>query len=218
MHPGALAPYERSLREQSPLRLVADDGQLIELDIERWLADLDDADRSVLARCHGPVLDVGCGPGRFVRAATTLGLPSLGLDIAPTAVALTRRGGGTAIMRSVFDPAPAEGCWPVVLLMDGNIGIGGDVVKLLSRVHSLLEPGGLLLVEAAEDPKLDRELQLRFTRHGRPVGPHFGWAEVGIEALIRHAVAVGYSVREIWTSAGRTFAAVAATGPTPVRR
>jgi SAM-dependent methyltransferase len=206
---GALAPYEQSLRDRSPLQLVADDGQLLDLDVRRWLAGLDEADRSVMMRCTGAVLDVGCGPGRFVRAAAELGLPSLGLDIAATAVSMTRRRGGSALMRSVFDPAPAEGRWPVVLLMDGNIGIGGDVVRLLERVRSLLAPGGRLLVEASPTAEMDRVLRVRFNAIGTAVGPRFGWAEVGLPALTRYAVDLGYSVEEVWSCAGRTFAALA---------
>lgn len=217
MRSGALAPYEQSLRERSPLRLVADDGELLVLDVERWLDDLDDADRSVLARCRGPVLDVGCGPGRFVRAATELGIPALGIDIAAAAVTLTRRAGVPALLHDVFDPAPADGLWSAVLLMDGNVGIGGDVVKLLRRAHSLLEPGGLLLVEAAADPQLDRALQLRFSQHGSAVGPRFGWAEIGILPLMRQATEVGYSLDETWTASGRTFAALARSAAPSIR-
>ncbi len=209
MQAGALAPYERSLRDRTPLRLVAEDGCLLELDVLRWLADVDDADRSVLSRCSGAVLDVGCGPGRFVRAATALGIPALGLDIAGTAVALSLRRGGPALMRSVFEAAPAEGRWPTVLLMDGNVGIGGDVVRLLTRVHSLLAPGGRLLVEAGSDVKRDRVLQVRFANSGTGVGPRFSWAEIGIDPLLRYAVEVGYAIRKVWSSSGRTFAAFA---------
>src|SRR5258705_1943518 len=35
------------------------------LDIGRWQGPADEIDRSVLARCEAPVLDVGCGPGRL---------------------------------------------------------------------------------------------------------------------------------------------------------
>jgi SAM-dependent methyltransferase len=209
MQTGALAPYERSLRERSSLRLVADDGQFVDLDVDRWLADLDDADRSVLARSRGPVLDVGCGPGRFIRAATDLGLAALGIDIAATAVSLTRRRGGSAQLCDVFDPMLAQKCWSTVLLMDGNVGIGGNVVNLLTRIHALLQPVGQVLVETAADPHLDRAGQVRFNQHGQTVGPRFGWSEVGVAALRRYAVGLGYSVDEIWTASGRTFAALA---------
>lgn len=209
MQVGALAPYERSLRDRSPLQLVAEDGQLLDLDVPRWLDGLDEADRSVLARCEGAVLDVGCGPGRFVHAAAELGLPSLGLDIAATAVSLTRRRGGYALLRSVFDPMPGEGRWPTALLMDGNIGIGGDVILLLERVRALLAPGGRLLVETSATADVDRVLRVRFNAFGVAVGPRFGWAEVGLPALTRYAVERGYSVEETWSCAGRTFAALA---------
>jgi len=207
MRPGALRPYEQSLRERSPVQLISDDGQLLTLDVERWLDDLDEADEGVLARCRGPVLDVGCGPGRFVRAAAGLGIAALGIDVAATAVQLTRTAGGSAVLRDVFHPGPADGLWSTLLLMDGNVGIGGDVVRLLRRARSLLEPGGRLLVEAAADEHLDRALPRRFTRHGQPVGPRFVWAEVGIRPLIRHASELGFTVEEIWTVSARTFVA-----------
>jgi SAM-dependent methyltransferase len=206
---GALAPYERALDDAGPLTLVTDTGHRLELEVARWLAPADGADETVIDRCVGPVLDVGCGPGRFVRALSERGIAALGLDIADTAVALTRRLNVPALLRSVFDPAPAEGRWPTALLMDGNIGIGGDVARLLERVSRLLVPGGQLLVETACDPHIDRALKVRFSRDGLAAGPTFGWAEVGIEALTVRARAAGYSVAEVWSAGGRTFAALA---------
>src|ERR1700722_19222648 len=150
MQAGALAPYERSLTDRSPLRLVTDDGRLWKLDVRRWLSDVDESDRTVLARCAGTVLDVGCGPGRFVQAATEMGLQSLGIDIADVAVALARRRGGKALRRSVFESAPDEGSWHRILLMDGNVGIGGDIVRLLTRIQNLLAIGGLLIAEGGQ--------------------------------------------------------------------
>lgn len=209
MHAGALAPYERALDDAGPLTLVTDTGHRLELEVARWLAPADDADCTVIDRCVGPVLDIGCGPGRFVRALSERGIAALGLDIADTAVALTRRLNVPALLRSVFDPAPAEGRWPTALLMDGNIGIGGDVARLLERASRLLATGGQLLVETAGDPHVDRALTVRFSRDGLAAGPRFGWAEVGIEALTGRARAAGYSVTEVWSAGGRTFAALA---------
>ncbi len=206
MQAGALAPYEQALSEAGPLTLVAADGRQLRLEVSRWLAPADLADATVIERCRGPVLDVGCGPGRFVRALAERGTASLGLDIASTAVALTRRRNVPALLRSVFDPTPAEGRWPTVLLMDGNIGIGGDVARLLHRVTGLLGPGGQLLVEAARNRRADRVMSVRFSRGGVPLGPSFEWAEVGVQALHGYARDGGYSVREVWSAGGRTFA------------
>jgi SAM-dependent methyltransferase len=202
---GALAPYERALDDAGPLTLVTDTGHRLELEVARWLAPADDADLTVIERCTGPVLDIGCGPGRFVRALSERGIAALGLDIADTAVTLTRRLNVPALLRSVFDPAPAEGRWPTALLMDGNIGIGGDVARLLDRISRLLIPGGQLLVETARDPHVDRALRVRFSRDGLAAGPAFGWAEIGIEALTARAGAAGYSVTEVWSAGGRTL-------------
>ena len=128
MEPGALAPYESALLDDTRplLALHAADGTVVALDVARWLAPTDACDESVLDRCTGPVLDVGCGPGRFVSALTDRGIAALGVDIAETAVALARGRGLAAMVRSVFSDLPGEGRWPTVLLMDGNIGIGGD--------------------------------------------------------------------------------------------
>ena len=74
----------------------------------------------------GPVLDVGCGPGRFVIGLAQRGTVALGVDPAPAAVALCRSRGAPVLQKSVFDPLPGQGRWRTVLLADGNIGIGGD--------------------------------------------------------------------------------------------
>ncbi len=138
---GAIALYEEALhheaqhqeaqREQAqreqPVTLVlrTAGGRVLPLPIARWCGRPDAADEELLDRCHGPVLDVGCGPGRLTVALTERGMTALGGDICRTAVARVRRAGATALRRSVFDPLPGHGRWATVLLADGNIGIGG---------------------------------------------------------------------------------------------
>lgn len=213
MEAGALAPYEQALRTAGPLGLYIEDGRLIELDVGRWLGGADDADRTVLDRCLGPVLDVGCGPGRFVSAASERGIAALGVDIAETAVALTRGQGFPALLRSVFTELPGEGRWSTVLLIDGNIGIGGDPLRLLTRIDGLLGPGGKLIVETDSDPYANELFEVRFSEHGMPVGAVFDWAEVGRHALERYARSVGYTLGECWVHSGRTFLTLFASSP-----
>jgi SAM-dependent methyltransferase len=174
----------------------------------RWLSAADAADETVVARCRGPVLDVGCGPGRLVSSLNQRGVAALGVDIAEMAVALTRGQGLPALLRSVFEDLPGEGRWPTVLLLDGNVGIGGDPLRLLERIRSLLRQGGRVLVETHPDPGADEVLEVRFTDRGVPVGEPIEWAHVGIDPLRIYARLSGYSVAEVWTSAGRTFAAL----------
>ncbi|MGW0212687.1 class I SAM-dependent methyltransferase, partial [Streptomyces sp. NPDC003233] len=141
-------PYSAALRTgRGPLFLRRTDGWLLPLEVERWCGRADQVDREVLDRCEGAVLDVGCGPGRLVAELAARGRTVLGIDVSEAAVAHTIEFGGQALRRSVFEPLPGEGRWDTVLLMDGNIGIGGEPSALLVRVAALLRPGGLLIAE-----------------------------------------------------------------------
>ncbi|KIF06641.1 hypothetical protein PL81_06405 [Streptomyces sp. RSD-27] len=198
-------PYADALRAgRGPLYLRRHDGWLLPLDVERWCAGPDPADETVLARCTGPVLDVGCGPGRLVAALAGLGHTALGVDVTPEAVARTVRAGGSALCRSVFDPLPGEGAWGTVLLMDGNIGIGGDPGRLLRRAGELTLPGGSLLVEVATADVDERvEVHVEDGCGGR--GASFWWARLGARALCAGARTAGWTPYDTWQVAGRRF-------------
>ncbi|MFF7022907.1 methyltransferase domain-containing protein [Streptomyces klenkii] len=196
---------------RGPLFLRRTDGWMLPLDVERWCAEADPADLTVLDRCRGPVIDIGCGPGRLVTALATRGHPVLGVDVSPAAVDRTRRGGGAALCRSVFAPLPGEGRWGTALLIDGNIGIGGDPAALLGRVARLTAPGGLLIAESAgpdAGERVDERVEVRVDDGRGRTGPPFPWARVGTAALTRHARRAGWRVAERWTVSGRSFSAL----------
>jgi hypothetical protein len=94
--------------------------------------------------------------------------------------------------------------------MDGNVGIGGDPLRLLRRVRSLLGLSGQLIVETHPDPAAHDILDVRFWSGGEAVGPIFEWAHVGRLALVEYAEFAGYSVDSVWSSGGRSFVALAA--------
>ncbi|WP_407077665.1 class I SAM-dependent DNA methyltransferase [Streptomyces phytohabitans] len=206
-------PYARALRSgHGPLFLRRPDGWLLPLDVERWCARADAADLTVLRHCAGAVLDIGCGPGRMVAALARWGSPVLGIDTSPAAVARTRRHGVDALCRSVFETLPAEGRWGSALLVDGNIGIGGDPAALLARVGELLTPGGLLLAEAmpgdASLADVDERVEVRLDDGTGGHGPAFPWARIGGAALKRRAESAGWTVGAQWSAHGRTFLAL----------
>ncbi|WP_086829891.1 bifunctional 2-polyprenyl-6-hydroxyphenol methylase/3-demethylubiquinol 3-O-methyltransferase UbiG [Streptomyces sp. NRRL B-24572] len=198
-------PYDCALRTgRGPLFLRRHDGWLLPLEIERWCTAPDSADRSVLDRCRDTVLDIGCGPGRLVAALAAEGRRALGIDISPEAVARTLRLGGSALCRSVFEPLPAEGRWDTALLIDGNVGIGGDPAALLRRLRQVVSPSGCLLAECAPvDVDECCEVRVDDGRGGR--GAPFPWARVGARALSAHARSAGWHVSERWSVEGRTF-------------
>lgn len=205
-------PYTDALRTgRGPLFLRRTDGRLLPLEVERWCAEPDAADRTVLSRSHGAVLDIGCGPGRLVAALAARGRTALGIDVSPEAVARTIRTGGSALRRSVFDPLPREGHWNTALLMDGNVGIGGDPRALLARVARLVAPDGVLLAETAP-PDVDERVRVRVFDGIAAQGTAFPWARVGPEALLRYAGAAGWSLRDAWKVGARRFVALGRIG------
>lgn len=201
-------PYTLALRaRRGPLFLRRADGHRLRLEVERWCRRPDAADRTVLERCVGTVLDVGCGPGRMVAALVRQARPALGIDTAWAAVRHTRDHGGVALHASVFDAIPDEGGWDSVLLMDGNVGIGGDPPTLLRRLGQLVAPGGLLLVETA-GAEVDERFEAWLDDDRGGTSPAFPWARVGTGALCDHAEAAGWEPVAHWRAGARPFLAL----------
>jgi SAM-dependent methyltransferase len=180
------------------------DGTRVTLEAARWFEPID-GDEDLLSRCTSPTLDIGSGPGRLTAALTRRGIRSLGIDITPRAVALTRRAGGFALLRDVFDEIPWSGHWATALLADGNIGIGGHPEALLRRVRELVRPGGTVLAEVAAPGTSSRVDRVRL-RRGRLAGEWFGWATVSASDIRRVALASGYAEAECWEVHGRWLA------------
>lgn len=204
---GGDEPYARALRTDGRLRLTdpARPDVVVTMDVGRWSAAADRVDRSLLDDVDGPVIDIGCGPGRMLVAARTLGIPALGVDVSAEAVAIAQRSGGRAIQGSVFDAVPDEGRWDTALVLDGNIGIGGDPAALLARCRDIVRAGGRVVVETHADATADRTYRARVMDADGHESAEFPWAEVGLDALHGHAAAAGLVARQSWTAEGRNF-------------
>jgi SAM-dependent methyltransferase len=181
------------------------DGQARKLPLRKWLAPVDAADRAVLAHASGPVLDIGCGPGRHLAALAAAGHEGLGLDLSLVAVRLARARGAEAILRSVFADVPAAGSWRTALLLDGNIGIGGAPAALLERARELIVPGGAVLVETGPPSAPTRRVRVRLET-GAAISPWFGWATVGARGIEPLARAARLRPRATIAAGGRWFA------------
>ncbi|HVW31522.1 MAG TPA: methyltransferase domain-containing protein, partial [Acidimicrobiia bacterium] len=188
----------------------AEDGTALPLDPGRWHAEPTPGEARLVEGMAGPVLDVGCGPGRFVIGLAQRGTVALGVDPAPAAVALCRSKGAPVLQKSVFDPLPGQGRWRTVLLADGNIGIGGDPERLLRRCAELLASDGTVIVEVeapSTHPAGWRPYRARLERGGA-LGPWFAWAVVGADAIGALARAAGLRLRRLESipAEGRWFA------------
>jgi SAM-dependent methyltransferase len=198
--------YELGLRDAArPWRLVLDGVGVRPVHLQRWLDPPAPADETVLERAAEPVLDVGCGPGRHVGELAARGVMALGVDASPMAVRLARARGAEVHEGSIFAQVPGSGTWGSALLLDGNLGIGGDPARLLRRVSELLVPGGSALVELDPPGSPTRRVRARLEgTHGR--SGWFPWALVGADGVHDLASRCSLTVHETWEHAGRWFA------------
>jgi SAM-dependent methyltransferase len=201
--PGSLrearAPFEvvfaHALRgERCTVRTVQ--GPPVPLPVGAWTRPADPADLLFLRHCSGATIDVGCGPGRLTAELAAAGHVALGIDVVPEAVRQARERGGSALHRDVFAPLPGEGRWETALLVDGNIGIGGDPAALLRRLRRVVLPEGRIVAEVG--------------RPGTPTGTvaaqlacdcavtaYFPWALVGVDGLAAIAGQAALTVRAV---------------------
>lgn len=212
MNPGTL--FGRLLDDGArELTVRAADGDVWSMPIGRWLAPASPVDERVLDRAAGPVLDVGCGPGRHVHALSRRGVVAVGVELSPTAVRHARDGGARVVEGSIFEVAPDPGRWATALLLDGNIGIGGRPSLLLRRVTELLAPDGRVLVELDppagpdEHRSADDTVRVRIEADGS-TSAWFPWARVTAATINRPAIDAGLAVAERWADHGRHFCAL----------
>jgi SAM-dependent methyltransferase len=195
----------------SHARLRLADGGCVVVDVGRWHRPATFDDHGALGRAIGPVLDIGCGPGRHVGALQARGCEALGIDISPAAVRAARRKGAHAIVASVWDRLPVSGYWQTALLLDGNIGIGGNPVALLEQTLSHLGGAKRIIVELTPGPFAGR-VTVQVTQ-GASTGPWFRWAVVTPSTIRTVARASGLIIDEQWTAAtGRSFAVLSPPG------
>lgn len=214
--------YERALvGERCWIR--HDDGEVRPLPAHRWLGAAERAahgsdgerasdeafDEAVAQMCVGPTIELGCGPARLVARLVQRGIPALGIDRSVTAIKLAGRGGAPALLGDVFEPLPGTGRWQTVLLVDGNVGLGGDPRRILGRAAELLGRGGRCV---AEFDTRAIGIQGRWVRleSGHDVGPWFRWASVGVDSAASLAAQVGLTLTGVRMLGGRVIATLAA--------
>jgi len=192
----------------TPARLCTADGRVLDLPAHRWFAAASAAEQRALDHAIGPALDIGCGPGRHLTALAERNVFALGIDISVPFLDIARARGVNVLERSVFDRVPGRRRWRTALLFDGNIGIGGDPVALLSRVVDLMRDGGRVIVEIEPDDAEHSVLVVR-AELDTGVGPWFHWTTVDLDRLTAIADSIGLELVEAWDDDCRRFAVLA---------
>jgi SAM-dependent methyltransferase len=140
----------------------------------------------------GPVLDLGCGAGRASLHLQQAGLPVTALDSSEGAVEVTRRRGVADVILGDLNDPPSTRPWQTVLLLCGNLGLGGSWDgnrRLLTELANRSVPGALLVTDSVESR-----------------GP----AEIGLRIHYRDAVTPWWRQRNV--GAREVAALVAGTG------
>ncbi len=196
-----------SYRTEAPSVVFrTDEGDALDMNLGRWHDPATDEEQILLAGIDGPVIDLGCGPGRLVVSLASRRVPALGIDSSPSAIALARMRGAMVLERDLFGPLPGEGRWGAALLFDGNLGIGGNPTRLLRRCRQLTAPTGQVLAEVQAPGTAWRRLTAWFERDGQR-SDSFDWAVVGADAIAELARPAGLRVTALdQTPSGRWFA------------
>ena len=188
-----------------------EDGEVRPLPAHRWLGDRPDGEpfgEAVTQMCSAPTIELGCGPARLVARLIERGIPALGIDRSATAIRLAGRGGAPALLGDVFEPLPGMGHWQTVLLVDGNIGLGGDPRRILGRAAELLCRGGCC-VTVFDAEAIGIRAHWEGLESAGDVGPWFRWASVGVDSAATLAGQVGLTLTGVRLVGGRVIANLA---------
>lgn len=127
-------------------------------------------DRELLSAIEaGPVLDLGCGAGRASLYLQARGFEVTAVDASPGAVEVCRRRGVSDVRLGDLNDPPADKRWASILLLCGNLGLGGSWDgnrRLLARLAELSSDDAVLIGDSVT-PSGEPEIGLRIRYRGQ---------------------------------------------------
>jgi SAM-dependent methyltransferase len=179
--------------------LEADDGTRVPAMHPEWFfqpVDLwDPPERELLADLAGPVLDLGAGAGRAALHLQEQGLEVAAVESSPGAAEVCRRRGIVDVrVHDLTDP-PADRPWQAVLLLCGNLGLGGswDGNRRLLALLAERCPPGAVLVGDSVDGRPRPQVRLR-VHHAGLVTPWWDQRNVAPDEVDALVAGTGWGV------------------------
>ena len=162
-----------------------------------------------LKEARGSILDVGAGSGCHSLELQKMGKKTTAIDISELSVAVMKERGVDARCINFYDEDFAEKFDTVLMLMNGT-GIAGNIDNVpvfLSRLKSLLNPAGTVLIDSSdlrylyEDEDGNFDIDLADDYYGMVdyqmvykdvEGESFDWLYVDFETLAYYAEEAGF--------------------------
>ncbi len=131
-------------RPVGQLDLEADDGKVVPAMHPEWFfrceSKWEPEERQLMALVtDGPVLDLGAGAGRTALHLQERGLGVTAVESSPGAADVCRRRGVLDVRVHDLNDPPSDQLWRTVLLLCGNLGLGGSwegnrrLLRILAR-------------------------------------------------------------------------------------
>jgi SAM-dependent methyltransferase len=162
----------------------------------RTYDDWDWWDRELLPLVRtGPVLDLGCAAGRAALYLQERGIEVTAIDSSPGCVEVARRRGVRDARVGDLNDPPSDKEWGAVLLLCGNLGLGGtwDANRsLLRRLAEITLPGAVLLGDSV-NPRKDPQVSFRIY-YGTTVSPWWQQRNVAAREVESLVAGTGWAV------------------------
>lgn len=137
---------------------------------------------------QGPVLDLGAGAGRAGLYLQERGLRVTAIEASPGAAEVCRRRGVADVRQGDVNDPPGDLPWSAVLLLCGNLGLGGSWEgnrRLLARLAELAAPGAVLIGDSVTpDGPAQVILRIRYKNLVTPWWPQYNIPAEQVAALV----------------------------------
>jgi SAM-dependent methyltransferase len=137
----------------------------------------------------GPVLDLGAGAGRVSLWLQERGLEVTSIEASPLAAEVCRARGLRDVRVGDLNDPPGDRKWTSVLLLCGNLGLGGSydgIRRLLHRLADVCSPNAVLVgdtVDPGGGPP-DVRLRIRYAGQATAWWPQYNIPVAEIPALV----------------------------------